>query len=179
MGGLVAGGLVTTPAGTPFISGAVNAELLGTLEEDTVLDLVASLHDGSGGEGPAGTAATLVLDNVTGTRVAPVLVSGDGEVLERGRLSLPLLQVNVELFLLSLVGSSIKLFQSPVREGLVIDSVEHVGGLVAMSDELLLSSPVLFESQVVLLVSLVTLSEFSHPVDETVFDVGLGCGNLA
>jgi len=56
-------------------AGAIDELLLGKLQELALVDEVRSLHGGNGGEGPAGTALSLVLDSVDGTLGSPVDLS--------------------------------------------------------------------------------------------------------
>jgi len=69
--------LVTTVA-TEVEGGAVNELLLGERKEFTSQDLVSTLHSTRGGERPAGTALTLILNGGDGTLGSPVLGQGVG-----------------------------------------------------------------------------------------------------
>jgi hypothetical protein len=68
------------PATVATVAGlnTVNKLLLSEREQVAGLDLPGAFKSGNGGEGPAGTALTLVLDGVDGTGVDPVDTLGEG-----------------------------------------------------------------------------------------------------
>jgi len=51
---------------------AINELRLGTLEKSTTFNGVSTLHSSGGGESPAGTALSLVLDTVDSSSLSPV-----------------------------------------------------------------------------------------------------------
>jgi len=106
----------TSAAKVAILVGASNELLLGKGDEVTGSDLMGTLHGSSGGEGPAGSAASLVLDWGNSTSGNPVNTIGVGALLE----DLELEAVLSEFLLESKHGFD--LLVGEVREEVVADS---------------------------------------------------------
>lgn len=117
------GGLVSTVA-TEGKLDAIDEELLGEGEELTRFDLPSALKSTGGGEGPAGSALSLILDGGDGTKISPVdggdggversLHGLSGEVVHGGDVSEHLLVLSVG------VGGEHVVVNSPGGTGVVV-----------------------------------------------------------
>lgn len=153
---------------------AIDALLLGELEELTVGKEPSTFNGGNGGESPAGTALGLVLNGVDGTGGSPVdglgeVVSGDDDgVLSGGfeAVSGGGSDVSFELGLLGL---------SPVGEFVVSDGGGGHGVAESVSGELVTDGNPVGHSGLELLNGSVALSVLDGPGEELLFKfVGLG-----
>ena len=137
---------------------AVDELLLGEGEEGSGLDEVVSLNGGGGGEGPAGTALSLVLDGVDGTLGSPV--NGVSEVVggEDGGLG----ELSVGGGLVS--EESLVLEVGPGGEHVVLEDKGVLGGVDLLDFGVGLGEEV--ESEVVLLLGSVGKSPLGDVLDE-------------
>jgi len=85
LSGIVEGSSLPSTTATVVALVAVNELLLGERQKSASLDEVTSFKGGSGGEGPARTALSLVLDTVDGTLGSPVERSTGGSGRWRAR----------------------------------------------------------------------------------------------
>ena len=130
--------------------GAINELLLGERKKLTSGNEVGTLDGTSGGESPAGTALTLILDRGDGTSLNPVdgvgvalledlVLSGDALALDISEHVLVLSSVPVrELVVASLPGllGGVDLLNEVVGEVEVLESSEEVLNIDVLSAEL-------------------------------------------
>lgn len=116
--------LPATVATIVTVSGAVNELLLGERDKFTSLDEVSTFETTSGGESPAGTTRTLILDRGDSTSVDPVNAGGEVGLFEDFLFS------EAEAKGSSVTEESFVLSLSPVRHVVVSKSPGGVGVVV-------------------------------------------------
>ena len=155
-------------ASSDSVVAAVNELLLREGGEDSGLLEVSSLERSSGGEGPARSALTLVLDSSDGALVSPVNGVGSGEVLVglvNGGLGLELSLVSEQLSVL---------LNGPVAHVIVGNLV--LSKLVEGNDELVVSLELLVSGEVLLLGGVSSVVS-GDELDELVFVLSHGGGS--
>jgi len=125
--------------------GAVNELLLGEGVKLSILDLVSTLNGTGGGESPAGSALSLVLDWGDGTLGSPVdgslEVGGVEEDLVSGVIGWELVSVKLGLLVFGPGGEEVVSDGEIVLGGVdLLDLLVHLGIEVHSEDELLLGS---------------------------------------